>query len=229
VKLAALLAERPVVLLDFDGPMCAVFGGELSAPEAARRLAQAARKSGVRLDADLNAADDPFDVLHAAARNSPEDAAQVEQLLRDAEVRAVSTAPITDGLLAMLSALRDSGHSTTVVSNNSDAAVRAFLAAHDLHGLIRGVVARTEPDPALLKPNPHLVERAINENHAQPERCVLVGDSTTDVTAAHEAGTSAIGYANKPGKRDALTALHPAAVITHLEDLTQAATGPVVS
>ena len=229
MNLAALLAERPVVLLDFDGPMCAVFGGTSSAPEVARRLAQAARGQGVQLSTDFDGADDPFNVLKAAAQNGPDDAARVEALLRIEEVRAVATAPITDGLHPALGALRDSGHRTTVVSNNSTAAVHAFITAHGLHDLIRGVIARTEPDPALLKPSPHLVHQAVADNQARPEQCVLIGDSDTDVVAAHHAGVAAIAYANKPGKLGAIRAQHPEAIVTHLDDLTRAATFPYVS
>jgi FMN phosphatase YigB (HAD superfamily) len=35
-------------------------------------------------------------------------------------------------LLAALTALRDTGHTITIVSNNSDAAVQAFLTRHGL-------------------------------------------------------------------------------------------------
>ncbi|MBN9098862.1 MAG: HAD family hydrolase [Pseudonocardia sp.] len=229
MNLAALLTERPVVLLDFDGPMCAVFGGTLSAPEVARRLTQAARGQGVQLGADLDGVDDPFDVLKAAAQNGPDDATCVEALLRMEEVRAVSTAPIADGLHAALAALRDSGHGSTVVSNNSTAAVHAFITSHGLHDLIRGVIARTEPDPALLKPSPHLVRQAVADNRARPEQCVLIGDSDTDIIAAHHAGVAAVAYANKPGKLGALQAQHPEAVITHLDDITRASKLPYVS
>lgn len=229
MNLAALLAERPVVLLDFDGPMCAVFGGTLSAPDVARRLTQAARGQGVQLRADLDGVGDPFDVLKAAAQNGPDDAARVEALLRIEEVHAVSTAPITDGLHAALAALRDSGHRTTVVSNNSTAAVHAFVTAHGLHDLIHGVIARAEPDPALLKPSPHLVLQAVADNRARPEQCILIGDSDTDVIAAHHAGVAAVAYANKPGKLGALQAQHPEAVITYLDDITRASKLPYVS
>ncbi len=229
MNLAVLLAEHPVVLLDFDGPMCAVFGGELSAQEVAHRLARTARGHGMRLHPDADATGDPFDVLRAAARNGPDDAARVEGLLRVAEIRAVSTAPITNGLHAALTALRASGHNTTVVSNNSTTAIRAFIDAHDLHDLIRGVVARTEPDPALLKPNPHLVLQALAENQTHPRRCVLIGDSDTDIIAAHHAAVAAIAYSNKPSKLDTLRAHRPEAVITHLDALTQASQLPHIS
>ncbi|WP_233564897.1 HAD family hydrolase [Micromonospora musae] len=47
---------------------------------------------------------------------------------------------------------------------------------------------------------------AIRELDAEPAECVLVGDSVSDIEAAHAAGVAAIGYANKPGKRERFAA-----------------------
>ena len=41
---------------------------------------------------------------------------------------------------------------------------------------------------------------------ALPATCTLLGDSVTDVEAAHRAGTGSIAFANKPDKRNALLA-----------------------
>ena len=81
------------------------------------------------------------------------------------------------------------------------------------------VVARTGPDPALLKPSPHLIEKAIAELAAAPAESALVGDSITDIYAAQLAGIATIGYANKPGKHDSFAAAGAAATITSLADL----------
>lgn len=47
-----------------------------------------------------------------------------------------------------------------MVSNNSAAAVRAYLDKHNLARYVVDVSCRTEPDPTLLKPHPHLLRRA---------------------------------------------------------------------
>lgn len=218
MTLPNLLAEHPHLLLDFDGPVCAVFGG-ISARHTATHLAAVLRDHGVPLPADAGDTDDPFDILRAAAQL---DAAPLaEAALRDLEVHAVQLAPPTPGIRGMLDALHDAGHTVTIVSNNSAAAVGAFLRLHDLGRLVRGVVARTEPDPALLKPNPHLVHRAVQQLGADPADCVLLGDSTTDITAARAAGTAVIAYANKPHKRTILEAHHPEQIIETLREISQ--------
>ena len=74
-------------------------------------------------------------------------------------------------------------------------------------------------DPALLKPSPHLIQQAITGLGAHSADCVLIGDSTTDIQAARLAGIDSIGYANRPGKRDPLTATGALAIVTSLADL----------
>jgi beta-phosphoglucomutase-like phosphatase (HAD superfamily) len=106
-----------------------------------------------------------------------------------------------------------------LVSNNSARAVRTYLELHGLDDRIEFVSARTSADPALLKPDPHLIEQAMAGLGASPEECVLIGDSTTDMQAANRAGTDSIGYANRPGKHDSLTAAGATAVVSSLADL----------
>lgn len=47
-----------------------------------------------------------------------------------------------------------------------------------------------------------------------PARCTLIGDSPTDIQAAHAAKVRSIGYANRPGKTAALASLTPTAITT---------------
>jgi len=56
--------------------------------------------------------------------------------------------------------------------------------------------------------SPELVLTAIGELHAQPEGCVLSGDSLTEIDAARAAGVPTIGYANKPYKYFSLSSRH---------------------
>jgi phosphoglycolate phosphatase len=91
-----------------------------------------------------------------------------------------------------------------------------------LHGLddrIEFVSARISHDPAMLKPDSHLIEQAIAGLRASSDECVLIGDSTTDMQAAGRAGIDSIGYANRPGKHASLTAAGATAVVSSLADL----------
>lgn len=56
----------------------------------------------------------------------------------------------------------------TIVSNNAAAAVRRFLDDHHLGRLVTNVCSREWPDPALLKPSPYLLTRAMGSKGASP-------------------------------------------------------------
>jgi phosphoglycolate phosphatase len=58
--------------------------------------------------------------------------------------------------------------------------------------------------------------------HAQPASAVFIGDSVTDIEAGQAASTPTIGYANKPGKHQRLTAAGADAVIDTMRSLAQA-------
>jgi len=146
-------------------------------------------------------------------------AARVEAEMADIEVSAVPTAEPTPYVHEVIASARESGRIVGVVSNNSPRAVNAYLDRHDLSDGIRLVVARTSRDPGLLKPSPHLIGEAIHGLDADSAASALVGDSFTDIEAAHRAGVASIGYANKPGKRERMTELQAASVIGSMANL----------
>lgn len=222
-KLARVLAGAPHVLLDFDGPVCAVFGGTSDRAVADALRAKLDGPAGL-LPPDVAESRDPFDVLRYAATLGSERAAEIEASLTDLEVDAVATAPPTAGAGEAITALRRAGKTVTIVSNNSVAAILAYLSDHTLAPLITGVIGRSDPSPALLKPDPHLLQQAIHARRAQPRGCVLVGDSITDIQAARAAHTAVIAYANKPGKRARFAVLDPDVIISAMKDLADAAT-----
>jgi phosphoglycolate phosphatase len=214
--LAAVVIRTRYLLLDFDGPVCSIFAG-LPAPTVADELRKLFTPDQLTGTAKTTA--DPIEVFIQAAEVSPELAARVEAELTTFEVTAVTTAKPTPYVHEVLAGCRESGRTVAVVSNNSASAVNAYL---DRHGLIDGValvIARTSHDPALLKPSPHLLEIAVEKLAAGPAATTLVGDSLTDIEAAHSAGIGSIGYANKPGKREAMTEINVGAVIGSMSDL----------
>jgi phosphoglycolate phosphatase len=160
-----------------------------------------------------------LEVFAYAATVSEDLAARVETEMTDQELAAVATAAPTPYVHEVVTACQNSGRSVAVVSNNSSRAVHSYLARHGLDDRISLVVARTDHDPALLKPSPHLITQAIHALNAEPSECTLVGDSVTDVQASRLASVQSIGYANKPGKRERLTAAGPGAIIDSLADL----------
>jgi HAD superfamily hydrolase (TIGR01509 family) len=221
VSLSDVLARSKHILLDFDGPMCATFSA-ISSAEATRELGALLARHHVQVPAYLLDAADPFALLYYVAMNAPQRSAMIEQALTALEVAGVKSAQPTAGLRDLLEALARTGRTVTVVSNNSAAAVRAFVDAEDLGGYVHSIVARTDPDPRLLKPDPHLLLQAAATLGAPPSTCTLLGDSVTDVEAARRAGTESIAFANKPDKRDPLLSAGPDALISSLRDVVRA-------
>lgn len=212
-----ILARTRYLLLDFDGPICSVFAG-LPAATVADRLRKLFGDHAPMPD-DIAHSPDPIEVFAYAATVSADLAARVETEMTDQEVAAVATAAPTPYVHEVVTACHNSGRTVAVVSNNSARAVHSYLARHGLDDRISLVVARTDHDPALLKPSPHLITQAVGALDAEPGECALVGDSVTDIQGARLASVQSIGYANKPGKRERFTAAGAGAIINSLADL----------
>ena len=215
--LDTIVSRTRHLLLDFDGPICSIYAG-LPAATVADRL----RKlfgDHAQLPAGIARTADPLEVFAYAATVSEELAARVETELTGQELAAVATAAPTPYVHEVVTACQTSGRSIAVVSNNSAAAVHSYLTRRGLEERIGLVVARTNHDPALLKPSPHLITKAIDALEAEPVECTLVGDSVADVEGAHLASIQSIGYANNPGKRECLIAAGAGAIIDSLADL----------
>jgi HAD superfamily hydrolase (TIGR01549 family) len=219
--LGEILTRARYVLLDFDGPVCDIFAG-LPATTVADRLRKLITGQGIAMPAAVASSPDPIEIFTYSATVSPDLAAQIEAEMADQELAAVTTARPTPYVHDVVTGCRDSGRSVAVVSNNSDRAVRSYLARHGLDDRIELVSARTSSDPGLLKPSPHLIQQAVTGLSAQSAECVLIGDSTTDMQAATLAGTASIGYANSPGKDTSLATAGATAIVASLADVVLA-------
>ncbi|GAB3291795.1 HAD family hydrolase [Parasphingorhabdus pacifica] len=210
----AMVARSRAILLDFDGPVCAVFGG-LSNTHVAAELR--AMFDGSLPDV-VNSSSDPFDVLGYAAQLGGV-AEPIERRLSELEVEAVRTAPPTSGAADALALFARLKLPVVIVSNNSDAAIRAYLNANGLSGQVAHISARTTADPNLLKPNPFLLQQAICQVNEAPADCLMIGDSVSDIEAAHSARTPVVGFANKPGKRARMNKHQPDVIIDDMSEL----------
>jgi HAD superfamily hydrolase (TIGR01509 family) len=194
--LQAVLAGRAHVLLDFDGPVCRVYGG-IPAHEVAKQLREQVRAElGLSLPEDT---DDPLEVLREVHATAADSSVQAHHMLTALEMAAVRSARATPGADELIAAARSTGRTVTVVSNNSADAISLYCLDQGLGDQVSLVVGR-DPDVALMKPDPHLINVALAGLGARPDESVFVGDSVTDVAAGHLAGVPVIGFANQPGK-----------------------------
>ncbi|GAB3053518.1 HAD family hydrolase [Micromonospora schwarzwaldensis] len=214
-----LLAGVGALLLDFDGPVCSIFAG-YPAPQVAAELVAVLRKHGVDVPPDLASEPDPLEVLRRTGAAGDQDFTQaVEDTLCAAERRAVETAEPTPYGREVIVAARQAGMPVAVVSNNSAGAVSAYLAAHRLAAYVSPVVGRPYADPGRMKPNPQPIMQAVRAVGELASRCVLVGDSLSDIEGARKAGVRVIGYANRPNKAEAFRAAGADVVTTSMGEI----------
>jgi HAD superfamily hydrolase (TIGR01549 family) len=212
-----ILAHARHLLIDFDGTLCSLFAGT-STTHIADRLRKAATREGAPLPPSIVGTHDWFAILAYAFSADPDLGVRVADELTELESAAVATAVPVGYAHDVVTACRESGRSVAVISNNSEPAVRAYLAAHDLDRQITVVAARTGPDPATLKPSPYLIERAASLLGTDSTACVVIGDQARDIEAARAAGARSIGYA---ATRDAAVHLSDAGADTIITTMAQ--------
>jgi phosphoglycolate phosphatase len=213
-----ILGQTRHLLISFDGPVCSLFAGTAVA-HVADSLREVFGQEGARIPQAIEHTDNWLEILSCTAWISPDLAARVESKLTAMESAAVATAAPTPYVHDVLTACRDSARSVVIISNHSEAAVRAYLVLHDLYGQIRFVAARTSPDPAALKPRPDLIELAVTGLDTQSSACALVGGLPPDIQAADAAGVHSIGYGRTTRDADALVDAEAGAIIVSMADL----------
>ncbi|MEU7948484.1 HAD family phosphatase [Micromonospora taraxaci] len=217
--LGRLLGEVGAVLLDFDGPVCSIFAG-YPAPQVAAELVDVLRRHGVEVPPDLASEPDPLGVLRRTGAAGDQGMTRaVEDALCAAERRAAETAEPTPYGREVIVAAKQAGMPVAVVSNNSAGAVNVYLAAHRLAAYVSPVVGRAYADPTRMKPSPEPIRQAVHAVGGPPSRCVLVGDSLSDIDGARAAGVRVIGYANRPDKIETFRAAGADVVITSMGEI----------
>jgi phosphoglycolate phosphatase len=112
------------------------------------------------------------------------------------------------GVLPLLHALRARHHWLAVATGKSRRGLDEALASTELKGLFDG--SRTA-DETRSKPDPQMLHELMREFGAEPERTLMIGDTTHDLQLAENAGTAsvAVGYgAHDPAAFDAHAPLH---------------------
>ncbi|CAL9496890.1 HAD family hydrolase [Streptomyces sp. enrichment culture] len=205
-----LLAGTEAVLLDFDGPVCDLFGPVPTAHVAAEIKAMARGHWG-RLHREVEDCHDSHGILprlgdmadkHRADGLSREPLRRAHAIVTGYEYDAVRTArptPLAGELLRQFRRLR---LPVVVVTNNAAGPVRAHLEREGLTGLVADVCGRDADEPRRMKPDPYLVDCALALlGGPDPSRVLLIGDQLTDLEAARRAGVRFLGCTADPDKR----------------------------
>jgi phosphoglycolate phosphatase len=123
-----------------------------------------------------------------------------------------------DGVLPLLSDLKSRHHWVTVATGKSRAGLNQALRAVELQGLFDG--SRTADETAG-KPHPLMLQELMREFGVEPERTLMIGDTTHDLQMALNAGCASLGVsygAHEPDAFHALRPLHIAHSVRELHD-----------
>jgi phosphoglycolate phosphatase len=123
-----------------------------------------------------------------------------------------------DGVLPMLSALKQRQHRVTVATGKSRRGLDEALGAVELSGLFDG--SRTADETAG-KPSPLMLLELMREFDVAPERTLMIGDTTHDLQMAMNAGCASVGVsygAHEPSAFGALAPLHVAHTVRDLQE-----------
>lgn len=221
VALSKIFAVADFVLLDFDGPVCGLFSN-YSSRSIAAEVRSLLSNEGIVLPLALRDTQGALSLLRWAAVNAPDKVTRIECLQQCGELMAVESAKPTEHADDMIRAVPASGRRCAIVSNNSEASIRRYLRLHHLDQFVAVVVGRVPGRPELMKPHPRPVQAAMRELKARPETCVIVGDATTDIVAAHRAGALSIGYANSEESAGALVSVGADVVVNTMKSLVLA-------
>lgn len=216
-----IISRSHHLFLDFDGPICSIFAA-IPASKIVQNLRHALEVAGIVLPAESEAEDDPLELFRIAAGLGPDVAELAQRELTSLEMQAVAHAQPTPGATRLITTATQTGRTIAIISNNSGQAITAYLADHRLLGHVSSVFGRNDPDPAHMKPSSYRVRHAVGILRASPRHSALIGDSASDITAAHGADIAAIGYASKPGKAQELADAGADAVTANLSHLTAA-------
>lgn len=98
--------------------------------------------------------------------------------------------PLYEGIADLVTALADAGWALGVATGKSQRGLEHCLATHSL---TRHFATLQTADQHPSKPHPAMVYAALAESGAEPEHCVMIGDTVFDIAMAKAAGVRALG------------------------------------
>jgi len=215
------MAERPrrfdLIAFDWDGTLydstaviarciqlaVADVGGTVPSAEAARYVI------GMGLMQAL---------AHAAPDVPPERYPQLGERYRHHYLAHHNDLSLFDGVLPLLQRLRQRHHWLAVATGKSRRGLDEVLHTVELQGMFDG--SRTADETAG-KPHPRMLHELMREFGVEPERTLMIGDTTHDLQMALNAGCASLGVSYGAHEPGGFAALKPLAVLHSVPELQQ--------
>lgn len=155
-------------------------------------------------------------LAHAAPDVPPEKYPELGTRYRHHYQQHQNDLSLFDGVLPLLHALRERHHWLAVATGKSRRGLDEALQMVELKGLFDG--SRTADETAG-KPHPRMLHELMREFGTEPERTLMIGDTTHDLQMALNAGCDAVGVSYGAHEPDAFHALKPKAVVHSVSEL----------
>lgn len=133
-------------------------------------------------------------------------------LARDEDLRLFS------GVAELLVELVSAGHHLAVATGKSRLGLERALRASGVGHLF---CASRCADECFSKPHPQMLEELMNELEVQPQRTLMIGDTTHDLQMARNAGVSSLGVAYGAHPEELLRAHAPLALLDGIEAMAR--------
>jgi phosphoglycolate phosphatase len=121
-----------------------------------------------------------------------------------------------DGVLPLLAELKGRHHWLTVATGKSRTGLNDVLRTVELQGMFD---ASRTADETAGKPSPLMLEELMAEFGVDPERTLMIGDTTHDLQMALNAGCASVGVSYGAHEPDAFHALKPLHVAHSVREL----------
>lgn len=157
-------------------------------------------------------------LAHAAPDVPPEKYPELGARYRHHYVQHQNDISLFDGVLVLLAELKARHHSLAVATGKSRRGLDEALQAVELRGMFDG--SRTADETAG-KPHPRMLHELMREFGVEPERTLMIGDTTHDLQMAVNAGCASVGVSYGAHEPDAFHALNPRFIAHTVPELRQ--------
>jgi phosphoglycolate phosphatase len=155
-------------------------------------------------------------LAHAAPDEPPDLYPRLGERYRHHYLAHQNDLSLFDGVLPMLAELKGRHHWLTVATGKSRRGLDEVLHTVELSGVFDG--SRTADETAG-KPSPLMLHELMREFGVEPERTLMIGDTTHDLQMAVNAGCASVGVSYGAHEPDAFHALSPRHVAHSVREL----------
>jgi phosphoglycolate phosphatase len=155
-------------------------------------------------------------LAHAAPDVPADKYPQLGERYKHHYVKHQNDISLFQGVLPLLTELKSRHHWLTVATGKSRRGLDEALRTVELHGLFDG--SRTADETAG-KPSPLMLHQLMREFGVDPERTLMIGDTTHDLQMAVNAGCASVGVSYGAHEPDAFHALQPRYIAHSVREL----------